>query len=418
MRTGDWCDAVRIYEDLERLEPGDPTWPRRRADAHAALGETEAQLASLRRALALLVDAGQVLAAIATCKGILDVRPDDTDALECLHLLYSETGGAGGGDAAPARGAGPAPRLPASEHAPLEELELTEVIPEARAPDAGDPDALGVSEIPLGESRYPHVREELARTPLFGSLDAATLHRVLPHVRVLTLPAGDVLFREGDPADTLFVVVEGAVVPIAEGPPRTRMAVLEEGAFFGEIGLVTNRPRTATIEALVDTRLLAVDRRVMWSLIRGRPDVSRILLRFLRERLVDRTMRTHPFFAAFSAGDLRAAARHFRFLEVRSGAAVLEQGRPSRGLCVLLAGSMDVIDTARDKVVDRLEAGDLFGGLAVVRGEPAPASVHSVGKCWVLVLEEARLRRMLAGRPHVEEAILACAPGGGGRPAL
>jgi CRP-like cAMP-binding protein len=456
MRTGDHVEALRIYAELERLEPEEATWPERRAGAHHALGDTEAELACLRRSLALLVDQGRVLPAIATCKLILDVRPQDPDALACLRRLSSEPG-----LATPDQGSVrfAAPEQGDGGDAPLEELELTEVIPDARALRPCGGGASGVAEIPLEERadggwpadeievdpvdvvrafdasppvrsvagrsapprtgcgrvhdvRRPIARDELLRTPLFGSLDATTLRRLLARVEVVHLRAGEVLFREGDPAETLYVVVEGAVVPIAEGPPRRRMAVLENGAFFGEIGLVTNRPRNATIEALVDTRLIAIDRPVIWSLIRGRVETSKVLLRFLRERLIDRTVRTHPFFAPLARFDLRDLARRFRFLEVRDGTALLEQGRPGRGLFVLLAGAMDVVDETADAIVDRLAPGDLFGGVALVGGEPAAASVVAAGKCWVLGLDEPVARRILAGTPDLERELAARAAAG------
>jgi CRP-like cAMP-binding protein len=452
MRTGDHAGALEIYSELERLDPDDPTWPERCAGAHHELGQADEEVACLRRSLALLVAQEQVLPAIATCKLILDVRPDDPETLDCLHLLYGESQlTERPSDRAATRALNRRP-LP-DEDAPLEELELTDAIHDARALDLGRREPSGVVEIPLEESRSgptdlrdldvdivdevhaagarsavaagapagressrkgaatdPRARaarEELARTPLFGSLDVETLQRLVAKVRVVRLGAGEVLFRQGDPADTLYVVVDGAVVPIAEGSPRTRMAVLEHGEFFGEIGLVTNQPRTATIEALVDTRLLAIDRPVMWSLIRNQSHVSKTLLRFLRERLIDRTMRTHPFFAPFARAELDDLPPQFRFLEVQRGAPVIEQGQSSPGLFVMLAGSMDVVDETTEKHLGRLEPGDVFGGIPLVRREAAAASAVAVEKCWVLVLEEARLRRILAGRPRLEDDLLA-----------
>jgi len=262
-------------------------------------------------------------------------------------------------------------------------------------------------------------QEQLAATPLFGSLDPRTLHKLMGQVRVVRLEAGEVLFHEGDPANTLYVVVEGAVVPIAEGPERHRLAVLEVGEFFGEIGLVTNQPRNATIEALVETRLLAIDRRVIWSLIRGRAEMSKIVLRFLRQRLVDRHIRTHPFFAAFARTERGAVAKQFRFLEVKDGAAVMEQGKPSEGLFVLLAGRMEIVDTAGVKGEGELSSGDVFGGVPLMQGKPAPRSVVADGKCWVLVLDERRFCHILAANPRLSDELTALASSGtGGGPAL
>ena len=117
------------------------------------------------------------------------------------------------------------------------------------------------------------LRGELANIPLFGDLDPDSLHTLIRNVRVVSLDARQVLFREGDPANSLYVIAEGAVVPIAEGGRRRKLAVLERGAFFGEIGLMTQRPRNATIESLVETNLLAIDRRLVRRLISGAPSV-------------------------------------------------------------------------------------------------------------------------------------------------
>ena len=127
--------------------------------------------------------------------------------------------------------------------------------------------------------------------PLFGELDPSSLHTLIRKVRVVILEAGQVLFRQGDAANTLYVVVDGAVVPIAEGSRRRKLAVLERGEFFGEIGLMAKQPRNATIEALVPTKLLAIDRRVVRELIRNEPSVAKTILRFLRSRLIDRILR-------------------------------------------------------------------------------------------------------------------------------
>jgi CRP-like cAMP-binding protein len=265
---------------------------------------------------------------------------------------------------------------------------------ESRAPSAFD----DVVEPPVAG-------RELANVPLFGSLDAETLHKLMALVRVVRIDEGDLLFREGDSADCLYVVVEGAVVPVAEGPPRTRMAVLEKGEFFGEAGLVTNQPRNASIEALVDSRLIALDRELMWSLIRGRPEMSKVLLRFLRQRLIDRQISTHPFFAAFSRADRPSVARQFRFLEVQDGVPVLEQGVPGEGLFVLLAGTMDVEDDEGDKLLGSLAPGAVFGARSAARDEPARLSVVADGKCWVLVLGRARLRGILGANPRLERRL-------------
>jgi CRP-like cAMP-binding protein len=286
---------------------------------------------------------------------------------------------------------------------------LTEVLPGAGPDVSSDLDNSGIFEIPLSEvaqsvasvpntrSAASGAREQLLNTPLFGSLDAASMRALIKRVKLVSLDEGEVLFRQGDLADTLYVVASGAVIPIAEEDARKKLAVLESGAFFGEIGLMTNQPRNATIQAIVDSRLLAIDRKAMWALIRRHKGVLEVMLRFLRDRLIDRLIRTNPLFGAFPAKERPRIAKHFRFLEVRSGARMIEQGRTAENLFVLLAGSAQVIQmgTDSDKVLAELESGAIFGEMSLLKQAPAVAEVVASSKCWVLALAGDRLLRLI-----------------------
>jgi CRP-like cAMP-binding protein len=229
--------------------------------------------------------------------------------------------------------------------------------------------------------------------------------------RLLELLAGHELFRQGDPGDTLYVIAQGAVVPVAEGEPRKKLAVLEEGDFFGEISLVTERPRSATIEALVDTKLLAIDRALVAELVERQPAVLTVLLRYLRDRLIGRLVRTSPFFTALPASEREPVARRFRFIEMGDGAVLVRQGQPAPGLFALLSGRVDVIhsDGVGDKRLATLATGDVFGEMSMLSDAPAVASCLARGKCWALVLPRNDFRSLLSESPAVADAARALA---------
>ena len=453
--------ALDALAALARAQPDEPGWPARAARLFRARSDRGGELSAMRRALELQVDQGRVLDAIASCKAILDLAPDDPATLETLDLLYLEDTST----AEQASGTGvpnaPTERLDASSAA-LETLVLTDVVPGARAVQLAGPDvdAPGrVTEIPidgdLGSDdtgpldlrlepddsgsdlrdlaaaqqvclmsdppgpevhddaafdRGASLRAELANVPLFGELDPASLHGLIRRVRVVTLEAGQVLFRQGDPANSLYVVVEGAVVPIAEGDRRRKLAVLERGEFFGEIGLLTGQPRNATIEAIVDAKLLAIDRRHVWELIDSAPSVAKSILRFLRARLVDRQIRTNLLFAAFARAERAKVARQFRFLEVEPGTPVVERGRAPEGLFVVLSGGLRVeapppAAGGAPKVVGRLGLGDVFGGLSLIEGAPPRVTIVAEDKCWLVVLGEGRFRRILQANPALDRVL-------------
>ncbi len=442
--------ALAALTALAEQEPGDPVWPMRAARLMRAAHDRQGELTALRRALELQVDQGLVLEAIAACKSILAIAPDDEQTLRTLDLLYLD-GPPAGSSSEPSDAEAPA--SDPGRDAPLEALLLTDVVPGARPVTLADEEPGRVSEIPVDAGRAPadtevvdlrldrwssgtdlrdvaaaqaaslptsadpgrlraprsdrgsSLRAELANVPLFGDLDPASLHTLIRKVRVVQLEAGQVLFRQGDAARSLYVVVEGAVVPIAEGDRRRKLAVLERGAFFGETGVVTRQPRNATIEALVDTKLLAIDRRLLWKLIQREPSVASSILRFLRARLIDRQIRTNLFFAAFAHAEREAVARQFRILEVRDGTRVVRQGRPPEGLFVVLAGSLELRDPERDKTIGELGLGDVFGGLTLLEGHPAGSDVVARGKCWLVVLGEGRFRRIMQANPRLTRVL-------------
>ena len=97
-------------------------------------------------------------------------------------------------------------------------------------------------------------REAVRLTGRFEQLSDVELDQFLQSVEVLTLQPGELLFRCGDPADSLALVLGGALavlVPVA-GKPDRRATTLKPGAMLGEIGLLLRVPRTATASAVSD----------------------------------------------------------------------------------------------------------------------------------------------------------------------
>jgi cAMP-dependent protein kinase regulator len=412
LRRGKVDRALRLYEELEGLEPGEPVWPARLAEVHRLRGDREAQLAALVRAAERYAQAGLAAQAIATCKVVLSLEPAHPQVRERLLDMCARRGIDAPRLPEPPPAADPGPPPPRGDpEAPLEEILLTEVVAEARPALVAEEDRGGVAEIPLDLSR-PDLAggapsHPLARTPLFASLPYDGLRELIDGARLVGARAGDVIFREGDPADALYVVAQGAVVPVAEGETRRRLAVLEEGSFFGEIGLVTDQPRNATVEAIVETRLLAIDRPLMWTLVRRDRRIFRDLLRVVRERLLDRLVQTSPLFAALARAERADLADHFRFLEVQAGSELIVEGEPSGGLYVVMAGSVEVV-RRRDGLAKRLAVlgpGEFFGEMSLLTGSAAVASVLAVQKSWILALGDHLFHAWSERCPELERAV-------------
>jgi NTE family protein len=103
---------------------------------------------------------------------------------------------------------------------------------------------------PEAESTVDAARA-LAATPLFAGLSAVDLARLVPELDELQYGAGDTVFREGDPGDGLYLIRRGSVgVSVGSSDQPRIVAVLDAPAYFGEMALLSDAPRSATILAL------------------------------------------------------------------------------------------------------------------------------------------------------------------------
>jgi cAMP-dependent protein kinase regulator len=243
----------------------------------------------------------------------------------------------------------------------------------------------------------------LPKIPLFSSLSADRLRHLIERVDVRDVAAGDEIVRQGEPGRSLFVVVRGGVVVSVAGPPPVEIARLPEGAFFGELGLITDSPRSATVTADGATQLLEISREVASELVSDSPEVLRTLLRFFRDRLLERLLRTSPLFQPLPAAEAQALASRFVFLELEPKTRAVKEGERSPGLFLLLCGHAHVLQ--QGTVRASLSPGDLFGEMSLLTRGLATATIEATSKCWVLELKREDFQEIMVTYPQVLEYV-------------
>src|SRR5688500_3948376 len=151
------------------------------------------------------------------------------------------------------------------------------------------------------------VVELLGRVPLFRGLPEAELWSIAALARPRALGANEMLFREGDPGDRFYIVFSGAVEVVKERPlgDHERLAVKRSGEGFGEMSLLNDAPRSASVRALEPTELLVVSRDDFNALLGG---------------------------SALAIGLLRSLARSLRSLDIRYTAALGGESESTDGL--------------------------------------------------------------------------------------
>jgi MFS family permease len=120
----------------------------------------------------------------------------------------------------------------------------------------------------LSPEQRAHV-QLLRQLTVFAPLSLPAIEQLAAHVERVEVPEGTVVVREGDPGDQFYIVEEGALAVTVGGQARTPILA---GGFFGEIALLRETPRTATVTATTDCRLLAVEREHFLAAVTGHAD--------------------------------------------------------------------------------------------------------------------------------------------------
>lgn len=141
----------------------------------------------------------------------------------------------------------------------------------------------GVAE-PAGAAPAAPVRR--VRSPLFEHFTDEEFVAVASRLELHSCAPGDIVLSEGEEGDSLFVLTTGVVKAFVRNPAGRQVFVREmgEGSFFGEISILTGKPRTATITCATPCELLELDRAALDGITRTHPRVQEVLKSFYLQR--------------------------------------------------------------------------------------------------------------------------------------
>jgi CRP-like cAMP-binding protein len=123
---------------------------------------------------------------------------------------------------------------------------------------------------------------------LFKSLDLAARVNLIASAFVMTYEAGDMILREGDPGDTMFLVMDGTVrIETAGTSGNVHLAELGRGACVGEVSVITGAVRTATVTAVTDVSVAMFARHRVQRVLDASPKVRALLEQLIEGRAND-----------------------------------------------------------------------------------------------------------------------------------
>jgi CRP-like cAMP-binding protein len=128
--------------------------------------------------------------------------------------------------------------------------------------------------------------DELRHVPLLADLSEEDLEQLYKMAETVSIPAGQQVLREGDSGASLFVVLDGELeVTKRHGGQEILLAVYKAGQFFGEMALLEQAPRSASVRTLRESRLLVISQAAFQTLLSCSPSAPFKILRAVTSRL-------------------------------------------------------------------------------------------------------------------------------------
>ncbi|HZI04371.1 MAG TPA: cyclic nucleotide-binding domain-containing protein [Archangium sp.] len=270
--------------------------------------------------------------------------------------------------------------------------------PAPSAPVADETDAPETEE-PIAETAPQD--EALPKIPLFSDLPRDAFIALFERCPLRRFPEGGRIIEQGTKGDAFYVICAGRVRIVRQAGAELReLAQLGEGAFFGEMALLSGAPRSASVvSASEDTQVLEISAPVLASLSRSYPQVARALRRFCRQRLLSDVVNTSAIFQPFGRKDRRELVERFRAREVRRGDTIIHEGHPVDGLYVVLSGEVAV--SKGEQSLARLREGELFGEMSLLQRTPATATVTAARNTSLLRLPREDFDTLILTHPQI-----------------
>jgi CRP-like cAMP-binding protein len=245
----------------------------------------------------------------------------------------------------------------------------------------------------------------IPRWPLFSELGAEDLHAFLKSLSVRDAAEGEVIIQQDDHGNEAFLVVRGMAKVIKRtAAEETVLALLGPGSLFGEMALVTEAPRAASVVAVEGVRFLVLTRVALEKLVSANPAVGDRLGEFCHQRMLSNLMRTSPVFQPLNAERQKALMAKFVPHTFQAGETLVKRGEPPRSMYVIASGAVEVraLDGDGDQVhVATLGPGDVVGEIGVVLRKPATAHAIASHPTVTLELPQKAFNEAIAEYPEL-----------------
>lgn len=223
---------------------------------------------------------------------------------------------------------------------------------------------------------------------LFSALDDDSFDALLDDIQVCELKAGDRLARTGEPANSLFLIAEGAIqVLMPKDGALISLGKISSGGVCGEIQLFTGGQRRASdLIACMPTRVVEVSYALLNRLHQQNEEIGKRIDALYRRHLLERQIAIAPFFSHLDAGLRQQVAREMETIGIQANEILFRQGDRSTDLYMVCSGELSVYlhVHGEEQLIKTVHAGATVGEVAVFRDNRRTATVRAATACTLM----------------------------------
>lgn len=238
--------------------------------------------------------------------------------------------------------------------------------------------------------------------PLFGALEAGELEQLLAAARVEEVSTGHEIVRQGDPGNEAFVVARGRLRVVRnEGVDETQLALLGPGAIFGEMALISECPRSASVVALEPAQLLVLARDELERAAIEAPALAKQLSVFCHDRMRKNLVRHARVLAGLAGADRADVLSQLSSRLFEPGERLISRDQEASHIYLLASGavSISVPEDGDRLVLATLGPGEVVGEMSLLLRRPASADVTAVYPTVAYAMSGAQLGTLMRKYP-------------------
>lgn len=251
----------------------------------------------------------------------------------------------------------------------------------------------------------------VASLPLFSGVEPDVLRRMLQSTTLRRLEPHEVLVREGEFHERLFVVLDGSVEQTTSSTTsdRTRILLLGPGSFHGELAVMGNQEETYTITCVLPATVLEFPKATVFRLMNEAPTFKATMEDLYQRRAIWTHARTSPLLAALPEEAVEDLLSKARFRVLRPGAVVFREGDQPGDLHLVRAGFLRVARRfgSDERVLQYFREGDVFGAVALLFNQLQSATVSANTRSEIVTIPGVAVSALLERSPDLRKTLIA-----------